>query len=213
MADKETPQSLYDFFAGMNPGDAPEGEQEIYYGSPTVLRKGLKSAAMLLAIQRVLGLESPRAGDKAAPTAGDAEVKPVSPPEGERDRALAESLAEAEEEVDRLLLQNMGLTEENRKLRERIRQYQRQIERLYARSEMSSILDRLQGHPATPAQGPGEAPPPTSEELRHEAAARAPRDEAPAAETTAPAPADRLETASLSADPADQDQADPERPG
>lgn len=146
MADKITPEQLLKFFSSLDPGDAgADDEVEIHYGSPTVLKRGLLAAKMLMDVQQALGVKAGAAAEAAPaePPRPKAEVKEMPPDQTQKMKATTDALAEAESEADRLLLQNVDLKKENELLKERVKRLQRQVERLYNKSELTSLLGRL----------------------------------------------------------------------
>lgn len=167
MSEKLSPEALYKFFQSLDPGDAAvdEGEEEIHYGSPTLLRRALAAAKMLVEIQEILGVKEAPAVLKKA------EVKDL-PKENAEMKATKDALAEAESEVDRLLLQNVELKKDNESLKERVRRLQRQVERLYNKSELASLLGRLE-----PGQEERAPKPADKKILEEESASRAPKEE------------------------------------
>lgn len=183
MADpKLTPDDLYKFFSGLDPGDAAldDGEDEIHYGSPTVLKRGLAAAKMLLEVQEALGVKS---SPEVRPTA---EVKEMPAQDAQKMKVTQDALAEAESEVDRLLMQNVELKRENEGLKERVKRLQRQVERLYNKSELASLLGRLEGGPPEKPERPEPQPAPSNGPPREKepAKAEAPRPAETEKETT-----------------------------
>ncbi|MBI1784965.1 hypothetical protein HYR69_07460 [Candidatus Sumerlaeota bacterium] len=149
---KETPNSLLEFFSQLDPGGAGE-ECELHYGCSCVIRKGQEAAKMLIAVQGIVGVGAPAA---AAPAAG-------APKESDGS-AAAEELAQAQAEMDRLLVQNMELTAENKGLKEKLAILQKQVERLYNKNEMSTTLKRLEGKKLTEVEKAGDESAPGSEQ-------------------------------------------------
>jgi hypothetical protein len=144
-----TPEALMKFFSEMESSGEDEGECEIHYGCSCVIQKGRRAAQMLLDIQKIVGAQADPGGavqdDEAAMTARIMEVEAAlmqSDVPAEPD-ANAEALQEAEGEIDRLLVQNVELKDQNEKLREKVRDLYKQVERLYTRSEMSKLLGTL----------------------------------------------------------------------
>lgn len=146
---EQTPEALLQFFSELEGSDNEEEECEIHYGCSCVIQKGRKAAQMLVDVQKVLGVEpgtaAPAADADAQMTAQIMEVEraltePSGPAEPDPN---AEALSEAEGEIDRLLLQNVELKEQNTKLRDKMRDLYKQIERLHTRQEMSKLLGTL----------------------------------------------------------------------
>lgn len=144
-----TPEALLQFFAELEGSDNDEEECEIHYGCSCVIQKGRKAAQMLVDVQKILGAQpgaaAPARDDEAEMTAQIMEVEralmePSQPPEPDPN---AEALSEAEGEIDRLLVQNLELKEQNTKLRDKMRDLYKQIERLHTRQEMSKLLGTL----------------------------------------------------------------------
>lgn len=206
--DELTPSALLKFFSELEAGGADGEECEIHYGCSCVIHKGLRAAQMLVDIQRMLGVGE-GAPASMAPEKLEAEkmsarimeveaalMKPLGPPPVDAAKT-AEALSEAESEIDRLLLQNMELKSDNGKLKEKIRELYKQIERLYTRSEMSKLLGGLEESKAKEErraqEEAGEAPPApervaAAEETPAEGAPEAgPAAESPDAGTEAPA--------------------------
>lgn len=189
---KETAESLLNFFSQLDAGGSEAEKCELHYGCSCVIGKGLEASKMLVAIQKLVG----------APSAPAPEVKPeATPAPAEGKISLAEELSEAQSEIDRLLIQNSDLGRENKGLKEKLAILQKQVERLYNKNEMAMTLKRLEGKKLSEAEMAGEesskreaesslAPPAGEEqpaekftnkefqqELEIEAAARAPREE------------------------------------
>jgi hypothetical protein len=177
MSEKLTPDALYKFFSGLDPGDATldEGEEEIHYGSPTVLKRALIAAKMLIEVQEALGVKS---SPEARPTA---EVKEMPGEDTQKLKATQDALNEAESEVDRLLMQNVELKKENEALKERVKRLQRQVERLYNKSELASLLGRLDPAPQDKSERPAAEPSPVGNTSKSEPP---PKAEEPASEET-----------------------------
>ncbi len=151
MADNDamTPMEIYEFFLSLDPGDFEvEGEEDIQYGSPRVLKAGLLAARMLLDVQRAVGMD-PEAAPEVRPSAKIETVPQAGKPGPSSKRAsfVEQALKEAEADVDKLLHQNIDLTKENESIKKRVNLLQRQVERLYTKNEMSTILDRIEGDP------------------------------------------------------------------
>ena len=151
MADKETPQSLLEFFTVMAPDEEDGEECSLHYGCACVLEKGLEASRMLVAIQKVVGAEADAPGKESS--RDDSEIQ-----------ARIDALSEAESEVDRLLMETIGLkrerdssTEEIERLKEKIRSLYRQIERLYSKSELTAVLGQLRDNEAAEQRGAKEA--------------------------------------------------------
>lgn len=172
--DEVTPNALLKFFTELESGGTDE-ECELHYGCGCVIGKGLKAAQMLVAVQKALGVEIEKAGESGATAPGtdgaagaDAQLSdfeaallaPGFPKAAAPAGPDAESVArikEAEGEIDRLLMQTVDLKAENKKLREKIRELYKQIERLYTRSEMSKLLGSLDEKIAKEAEASGTA--------------------------------------------------------
>ena len=159
MAEKSTPDSLYKFFSRLDPGDVDDNDTEIAYASPSVVRKGLEAAKMLQRVQKALGIAGGEAAGKK-----QAGVKKSPADEGEGS-ALSDALNESEAEVDRLLTQNMEIKEEKKalseksaQLRETIRHLHKQINRMHDKTELQSILSKVEGGPPPEAKKPEPLP-------------------------------------------------------
>lgn len=164
MVPSETPQSLYDFFSTLAAGGAETKEKcELHYGCECVIHRALTASRMLLDVQKTLGIASSDSGPGTASEATTDDGKLAD----ERAAWLAEAqkretkiademdaqrraLEEAESEGDRLLIQNMNLTSENEQLQEKLIQLHKQIDRMYAKSEMTTLLDKLEAGEAEP---------------------------------------------------------------
>lgn len=144
-----TPEALLKFFSELEGSDNEDEECEIHYGCSCVIQKGRRAAQMLMDVQKALGVEpgaaAPARDEEAEMNAQILEVEraltqPDATPDPDPD---AEALTEAEAEIDRLVVQNVELKEQNTKLRDKMRDLYKQIERLHTRQEMSKLLGTL----------------------------------------------------------------------
>ena len=56
MAERPTPEAIHKFFSDLDPGPVSDDDYAINYASPAVVRMGLESAKMLLAIRKISDL-------------------------------------------------------------------------------------------------------------------------------------------------------------
>lgn len=193
--DSMTPMEIYEFFLSLDPGDFEvEGEEDIQYGSPGVLKAGLLAARMLLDVQRAVGMD-PEAVTEVRPSAKIETVPQAGKPAPSSKRAsfVEQALKEAEADVDKLLHQNIDLTKENDAIKKRVNLLQRQVERLYTKNEMSTILDRIEGEPETESNS---EPEPESEQAAEDSSA-----EGNGSETEKPADPEPVEQSASDAEP------------
>ncbi len=150
MTEEETPESLLKFFDALDSAEAEEGECQIHYGCGCVIRKGRLAVQRLLAAQQ--GAQPPlttQPPSEPEDHAGGGPAEEARPTEDQlRIEELTEELTDAKEEYDRAVAQNLQLVGENGKLKEKVQLLQKQVNRLYDKVEMSSILDQLESTPA-----------------------------------------------------------------
>lgn len=189
MAERETAESILKFFTELDPGEeAKDDEYEINYASPAVVRKGIEAAKMLMAIRQILGAQAAKAASdgKENGAAKDAEMKATLD-------TARKALSESETEVDRLLTQNLEIKEENEQLKVKINRLQKQVERLYSRSELGSILNRISDEKPkedeTPKSEPEPPKAPPKEPAKEKAIELGPPPEAKTQEKPEPTPA------------------------
>ena len=149
MTEEETPESLLKFFEALDSAGAEEGECQIHYGCQCVIRKGRLAAERLVAAQQ--GAPTPPATEppNEPEEQGDEQAAEEAGPTEDQLKieGLTEELTDAKEEYDRAVAQNLELVGENGKLKEKVQLLQKQVNRLYDKVEMSSILDQLESVP------------------------------------------------------------------
>jgi TolA-binding protein len=175
MANSQDPSALLKYFESLDTGSAEDaGQCAMHYGCACVVHRGRQAARMLVEVQRALGLDGASAA--AAPPVDDGRVAELTAKLKDADARAREAAEETEK-----------LTADNDRLRDHIRLLQRQLDRLYDRRELNSVLNRIEGgRDPGQAQDDAEASPAAASE-REATGAEAQNGAAAAAESPAEA--------------------------
>jgi hypothetical protein len=143
MSQHETPKSLQSFFASLDSGPTDDSKCEIHYACKCVLQKARLAAEMLVAVEKILGLE---AGPPAAENQNAVKKAPPDAAHREPPEIKVPSREEAPEKtkMENVTRQNLKLVDENIVLKRRIQNLQRQVNRLHDIMELRAIQKRIE---------------------------------------------------------------------